>query len=55
LIPLGLPSWHTPCFVAGDAAGEAPSGLVATNQKYTVGVYHSLTENFTLLAEFTDT
>jgi predicted porin len=37
------------------AAGEVPSFLVATNQKYTVGVYHSLTENFTLLAEFTDT
>ena len=26
-----------------------------TNQKYTVGVYYSLTENLTLLAEFTDT
>jgi predicted porin len=37
------------------AAGEVPSFLVATNKKYTVGVYHSLTENFTLLAEFTDT
>lgn len=37
------------------AAGEAASLLVATNKKYTVGVYHSLTENFTLLAEFTDT
>jgi predicted porin len=37
------------------ASGEAPSFLVSTNKKYTVGVYHSLTENFTLLAEFTDT
>jgi predicted porin len=37
------------------AKGEAPSFLVTTNKKYTVGVYHSLTENFTLLAEFTDT
>lgn len=37
------------------AAGEAPSFLVESNQKYTVGVYHSLTENLTLLAEFTDT
>lgn len=26
-----------------------------TNKKYTVGVCHSLTENFTLLAEFTYT
>lgn len=33
---------------------EAPCTLVQTNQKYTVGVYHSLTENLTLLAEFTD-
>jgi predicted porin len=37
------------------ATGEVPSFLVETNKKYTVGVYHSLTENFTLLAEFTDT
>ncbi len=37
------------------AADVAPSFLVKTNQKYTVGVYHSLTENLTLLAEFTDT
>jgi len=37
------------------ASGEAPSFLVETNKKYTVGVYHSLTENLTLLAEFTDT
>lgn len=37
------------------AGGEAPSFLVSTNQKFTLGVYHSLTENFTLLAEFTDT
>jgi predicted porin len=37
------------------APGEAASFLVKTNQKYTVGVYHSLTENLTLLGEFTDT
>jgi hypothetical protein len=29
--------------------------LVKTNQKYTMGVYYSLTENLTLFAEFTDT
>jgi predicted porin len=28
--------------------------LVESNSKYTLGVYHSLTENLTLLAEFTD-
>lgn len=37
------------------ASGEAASFLVQTNKKYTVGVYHSLTENLTLLGEFTDT
>jgi predicted porin len=37
------------------ASGEGASFLVKTNSKYTVGVYHSLTENLTLLAEFTDT
>jgi predicted porin len=37
------------------APGEGTSFLVKTNRKYTVGVYHSLTENLTLLAEFTDT
>ena len=37
------------------ASGEAPSFLVESNQKYTVGVYHSLTQNLTLLGEFTDT
>jgi predicted porin len=36
------------------ASGEAPSNLVETNEKYTVGVYHSLTENLTLIAEFSD-
>ena len=36
------------------ASGEAVSDLVKTNKKYTLGVYHSLTENLTLLAEFTD-
>jgi predicted porin len=36
------------------ASGEALSDLVKTNKKYTLGAYHSLTENFTLLAEFTD-
>ena len=37
------------------APGELVSDLVATNQKFTVGAYYSLTENLTLLAEFTDT
>lgn len=36
------------------ASGEAPSDLVKSNEKYTVGVYHSLTENLTLIAEFSD-
>jgi predicted porin len=35
------------------AAGEIVSNLVATNKKYTLGAYYSLTENLTLLAEFT--
>ncbi|MBN1240809.1 MAG: porin, partial [Gammaproteobacteria bacterium] len=33
------------------ADGEAPSALVMRNEKYTLGAYHSLTENLTLLAE----
>lgn len=37
------------------APGEAVSDLVETNKKYTLGAYYSLTENLTLLAEFTDT
>jgi predicted porin len=37
------------------AAGEAPGFLVEKNEKYTLGVYYSLTENLTLLGEFTDT
>jgi predicted porin len=37
------------------APGEPPSELVETNEKYTVGAYYSLTENLTLLGEFTDT
>jgi predicted porin len=37
------------------APGELPSDLVETNEKFTVGAYYSLTENLTLLAEFTDT
>jgi predicted porin len=37
------------------ASGEAVSNLVEKNQKYTVGAYYSLTENLTLLGEFTDT
>ena len=37
------------------ADGEAPSALVETNKKFTVGAYYSLTENLTLLAEYTDT
>ncbi|HEX6994991.1 MAG TPA: porin [Gammaproteobacteria bacterium] len=35
------------------ADGEAPSALVRRNEKVTFGAYHSLTENLTLLAEFT--
>jgi predicted porin len=35
------------------ADGEAPSGLVKRNEKWTLGAYHSLTENLTLLAELT--
>jgi predicted porin len=37
------------------ADGEPISDLVETNKKFTVGAYYSLTENLTLLAEFTDT
>jgi predicted porin len=37
------------------ASGEVASDLVKTNKKYTVGAYYSLTENLTLLAEFSDT
>jgi predicted porin len=37
------------------ATGEAVSSLVEKNQKYTVGAYYSLTDNLTLLGEFTDT
>jgi predicted porin len=37
------------------ASGETASFLVETNKKYTAGVYYSLTENLTLLGEFTDT
>jgi predicted porin len=42
---------------AGEPASPPPPAapLVKTNEKYTVGAYHSLTENLTLLAEFTDT
>jgi predicted porin len=36
------------------ASGEAVSSLVEKNSKVTVGVYHSLTKNLTLLAEFSD-
>lgn len=36
------------------ADGEAPSSLVESNLKYTAGAYYSLTENLTLLAEFSD-
>jgi predicted porin len=36
------------------AKGEASSNLVEKNSKYTLGVYHSLTKNLTLLAEFSD-
>ena len=37
------------------ASGETVSDLVQTNEKFTVGAYYSLTENLTLLAEYTDT
>lgn len=33
------------------APGEAPSALVRRNEKWTLGAYHSLTRNLTLLAE----
>jgi len=36
------------------ASGELPSALVETNKKYTLGVYHKLTQNLTLVAEFSD-
>jgi len=36
------------------ASGELPSDLVKTNEKYTGGVYYSLTENLTLIAEFSN-
>lgn len=35
------------------ADGELPSALVRRNEKITLGAYHSLTPNLTLLAEFT--
>ena len=45
--------------VVADAERKAGAGslpnLVEKNQKYTVGAYYSLTENLTLLGEFTDT
>ena len=37
------------------ASGELVSNLVESNSKITLGAYYSLTENLTLLAEFTDT
>jgi len=37
------------------ASGETSPFLVKTNQKYTAGVYYSLTKNLTLLSEFTQT
>jgi predicted porin len=36
------------------ASGEPPSDLVKTNEKYTGGVYYSLTENLTLIAEYSN-
>lgn len=35
------------------ASGEVRSNLVQTNKKYTLGVYHSLTQNLTLIGEYT--
>jgi predicted porin len=37
------------------ASGEVNPTLVKKNSKYTFGVYHKLTENLTLLGEFTNT
>jgi predicted porin len=37
------------------ASGEINPTLVKKNSKYTLGVYHKLTENLTLLGEYTDT
>lgn len=37
-----------------EADGETAPALISKNSKYTVGVYHSLTPNLTLLAEFSD-
>ena len=37
------------------APGEPVSSLVKTNKKYTAGVYYSLTENLTLIGEYTST
>jgi predicted porin len=36
------------------ASGEPPSDLVKSNEKYTAGVYYSLTENLTLIGEYSD-
>ena len=36
------------------AGGEVVSNLVESNKKYTLGAYYSLTENLTLIAEFSD-
>ena len=41
--------------IAGYTQALGFCSLTNTHKKYTAGVYHSLTENFTLLAEFTDT
>jgi hypothetical protein len=37
-----------------NVADAANPDLLEENSKYTVGVYHSLTPNLTLLAEYTD-
>lgn len=37
-----------------DANAGDPTTLLEENSKYTVGVYHNITPNLTLLAEFTD-
>ena len=36
------------------ASNEPPSDLVRRNEKYTVGLYYSLTENLTLIGEYSD-
>jgi predicted porin len=52
---LGLNYGESNLDTASGDVGPAAQLLVAKNSKYTFGVYHKLTENLTLLGEFTDT